>query len=691
MNLQPNHLYEPLFTGKHRYVICMGGRASGRSFTASQYALLQLISSNYARVAIMRFVLGDVRNSIFQEIRDRIEENELENHVKIKENSLTFEFGNNKINGIGFRKSSGDQKSKLKSLANYNVVIIEEADEVAEEDFIQLDDSLRTLKSDIKIILLLNPPDKNHWIIRRWFNLISSGVEGFYKAELKKEITDVCHITGTYLGNKKNLNQSTINNFEKYKETNPDHYWNMIRGYVSEGMRGRIYKNWQPITNKEYEELPHNKTYWLDFGFSNDPTAFGELKEHNDKIWIKELLYKTGLTNQDISREFERLGVDKNDIIYADSAEPKSIEELNREGWNVLPAEKGQDSIRAGIDYLLGKQVYYTEDSTNLALEIQNYTWQLDKNKEPTNKPIDDHNHCFASNSLVYTLEGKKRIKDLVGKSGYLYSRGGQVCYFTDVRETRKNADVVTLSFDDGNNLTVTPDHLLLNPNGEWVKAGSLNIQDIIQSGMYEYKNTRVSREHIQNVSWGKVLQSWTEKITQGCLGILQWGDTKKLSHSPQGRESSQQLDKEFRVETQVGTPKRTHNTRTQREGKDVGGDNKTSNKEMARFGSWKEMALGAREGYIQKKEAGIKELCPLSRGVSDFTTSNNSEILPSELQNESKTKKITRVTRGRRAIVYNMEVKGTECLWVDGIIAHNCLDGIRYGVFHEKTFTGFA
>lgn len=396
MNLSPSKIYKPLFTRDNvRYFLCIGGRSSGRSYSASQYALLKLLTANYFRCAIMRFVLGDIRNSIFQEIRDRIEENELENNVNIRENTLEFKYGNNKINGIGFRKSSSDQKSKLKSLANYNCVIIEEADEVAEEDFIQLDDSLRTLKGDIIVILLLNPPDIKHWIIKRWFNLLPSGVKGFYKIALKSTETDACYIHGTFLDNIKNLSQKTIDNFRKYKITNPAHYYNMIMGLVSEGARGRIYNNWKIIPDKEFDELPYDSYYSLDFGFSNDPAALVELKEHNDKVWCNELLYETGLTNQALSSRFEDLGIKKEDVIFADSAEPKSIEELRQDGWDVRPAPKGQDSVRTGIDMLLSKKIYYTESSTNIDSETHDFKWALDRNKEPTNKPIDLYNHLM--------------------------------------------------------------------------------------------------------------------------------------------------------------------------------------------------------------------------------------------------------------------------------------------------------
>lgn len=392
---QVNEFYSEIFTKKPRYFILMGGRAGGRSTTASQFAVAKIRdTANYFRCAIMRFVLGDIRNSIFQDILDRIEEQNLAEEVKIRENVLTFEFGQNKINGIGFRKSSGDQKSKLKSLANYNCVIIEEAEEVSEEDFMQLDDSLRTIKSDITIILLLNPPPKNHWIIRRWFNLIDSGVPGFYQAELREDCKhNTIYIHTTFRENRRNLNDTTIANFMRYKETRPDHYWNMIEGLVSEGVRGRIFKNWQPTTAEVFDSLPFPSIYAIDFGFTNDPTALIEIKKHNEKVWVRGLLYETGLTNQLISKRLGQLGVLKSAIIYADSQEPKSIVEINQEGWNLQPADKGPDSIRAGIDMLLSKEIFYVEGDENLDREIQEYKWALDRNKEPTNDPVDDFNH----------------------------------------------------------------------------------------------------------------------------------------------------------------------------------------------------------------------------------------------------------------------------------------------------------
>jgi len=407
-----NEVYEPLFTEKPRYIILMGGRGAGRSKVASQRAVAKIQEDTYYRCAIMRLVLGDIRNSIYQDIYDTFDETGVLPFIDVREHILTFEYGDNRINGIGFKKSSGQQKSKLKSLANYNEVIIEEADETAEEDFMQLDDSLRTKKSDITVILLLNPPHRNHWIIKRWFNLEESGVEGYYKPILKDSCKhDTLFIHTNFRDNLRNVDEKTVANFLRYKETKPDHYYNMIEGLVSEGARGRIYRTWQRCTAETFDSLPFKSIYALDFGFTNDPTALVELKQHNEKVWARGLIYDRGLTNKLISKRFTALGMDKRTaVIYADNAEPKSIQELRDDGWDVRPASKGQDSVRAGIDMLLSKEVFYVEN-VEMENEIVEYKWSLDQNKEPTNEPIDDFNHYMdAIRYGVWTENNKTFI-----------------------------------------------------------------------------------------------------------------------------------------------------------------------------------------------------------------------------------------------------------------------------------------
>lgn len=379
--------YKPLFLSKKRYKLLYGGRAGGRSFTASQKAILALKTSPYVRIAAMRYILGDVRSSIWQEVKDRIEENNLP--PVQQDQAMRYELNGNSLDGKGFKKSTSNNVAKLKSLAGYNMIIIEEADEISEEDFDNLDSSIRTVKGDNEIILMFNMPNKDHWIIRRWFNLEETEHEEYYKAIPKLDDTE--YIFASYKDNVKNLTPSVIATYESFKEKNPEYYYTMILGLVGEGRKGRVFKDWRLISPKEYEELPYSEHYGLDFGYTNDPTALVGMKHHNDTVWARELIYEVGLTNDDIADKMKSLGI-KGQIV-ADSAEPKSIEEIKRKGFNIIPSVKGPDSIRSGVNILNQKQVFLTEDSTNGIYESQNYVYKLDRNKLPTNEPEDINNH----------------------------------------------------------------------------------------------------------------------------------------------------------------------------------------------------------------------------------------------------------------------------------------------------------
>jgi len=248
-------------------------------------------------------------------------------------------------------------------------------------------------------------PPKDHWICKRWFNLVECGVDGFYKAELKEsEAHNTMLIHTTYKDNEIHLNSTTIDNFLRYKETNPEHFYNMIMGLVPSGRRGVIFKDWKPISVKEYEALDYPIFYGTDFGFSNDPAGVVEVKQHNDNIYVREIIYQTGLINQKLSEQMELKGIKKQYQNVGDGAEPKSVAEFQSYGWYMTSSDKGAGSRKAGVDFLLGKNVFYTEDSVNLINEMQNYCWALDRNKEPTNEPADGNDHLLdALRYAVYT------------------------------------------------------------------------------------------------------------------------------------------------------------------------------------------------------------------------------------------------------------------------------------------------
>lgn len=403
LNQIVNEEYKPLFStgSQYHYAILMGGRGAGRSTVASQFANAKLVASNYFRCAIMRLVLGDIRNSIYREITDRADENGILELLDVNDSQMVLKYGANSINAVGFKKSSGQQKAKLKSLANYNVIIIEEGDEIEESDFMQLDDSLRTLKGDILVIILLNPPAKDHWIIQRWFDLLPSGVKNFYIPKLKDTIKDTLFIHTNWEVNKVNITPDVAVRYENYKDTKPDHYWNMVKGYVPETVKGKIYSGWQQVDDVPFEA--RLERYGLDFGYSNDPTAIVAVYYHNGGYILDEIVFQPELSNKQIA---DILNTQTKAIVMADSAEPKSIDEIRRSQITILPASKGPGSVNQGIQYVQAQKISVTKRSVNLWNEYNNYAWLVDKEDVTLNEPKPGYDH--AMDAIRYALASIK-------------------------------------------------------------------------------------------------------------------------------------------------------------------------------------------------------------------------------------------------------------------------------------------
>ena len=180
------------------------------------------------------------------------------------------------------------------------------------------------------------------------------------------------------------LSQKIRDKIEGLKDIDEE-LWKVYARGMTGKIEGLIYRNWT-----EGYEIPEGAEYiadWLDFGFTNDPTASGEVWRIEKTLYLKETIYETGLTNQDIANK-----VDKSGKFVADSAEPKSIEELKREGLSIEGARKGKDSVNAGIDIL--KQYKLVLIGHNIIREAKSYKWKVDRlTGKPINTPIDAFNH----------------------------------------------------------------------------------------------------------------------------------------------------------------------------------------------------------------------------------------------------------------------------------------------------------
>ncbi len=424
-----NRLYEPVFSTTARYIDIWGGRGRGGSHFATDYALFCLMQPQYYRGVLMRASFADIRESLFRDLKDRIadkvERGEVrESDFAIIETSMRITYlpTGNLIYSKGFKRSSSKASAKLKSLAGVTNVIIEETEEVEEDEFLQLDESLRTVKGQVKVIRIFNPPPKNHWLIKGWYNLEDSEYEGYFRA-VPKQLDGFLSIFSTYKDNLKNLDATTVKNLLNYERTNPHRYYVVTLGLVSEGRKGRIFSNWKTNTYKDFKELPYPSTYGLDFGFSNDPTALVEIKQHQNKVWIHELIYETGLTDAKLGARLRALGLTQKSVIVADCQEAKSIASFKQgillhDGskvfFNMQNAIKGAGSINAGIEIMLNMEIVVTQESTNILEEYQNYSWELDANKEPTDVPEDKNNHAMDAtryNIAFRRFRQKRTIK----------------------------------------------------------------------------------------------------------------------------------------------------------------------------------------------------------------------------------------------------------------------------------------
>jgi len=391
-----------------------------------------MIQPRYFRGYFLRQAFKDIRDSLFRDFKDRILEcadlDPKDFHINENEMRIMYRPTGNMIISKGVR-ADNDRTAKLKSLAGATHVLIEEADEVGEDDFDQLDLSLRTTKAKIQIIRIFNPPGKSHWIWRdynltdaNFTNEKGEAVKGYYTATPKTD-RNVISIFSTYHDNILNLDRSTVERFESFRLRRPEYYYTIIKGLISEGMKGRIFSGWHPITDEEFNAIEARSIFGQDFG-SSSPAGLVEAKIVNERLYLRELNYAP-MTEKELGLLYCKLGI-KDQIIIADSAEPLTIKrlragwqstELTKEevekypqllkGWNIYGIAKISGSINSGINKMKDFQVYLTEGSENFWNEYREYKWALDKNKNPTDDPDDKFNHLMDAARYIVMSKGR--------------------------------------------------------------------------------------------------------------------------------------------------------------------------------------------------------------------------------------------------------------------------------------------
>ena len=371
----------PIVESDSRYFIVSGGRGSGKSFSVN--ALLVMLTYEQGHTILFtRYTLTSAYISIIPEFIDKLEQFGSIADFHITKDEILNKKTGSKIIFRGIKTSSGDQTANLKSLQGITTWVVDEAEELVDEQkFDTIDLSVRQQGKPNRIILILNPTTKEHFIYRRFFE--DRGVqEG---SNTTKENTTYIHTT--YKDNIKNLSKSYIEQIEQMKIRRPEKYKQQMLGAWLNKAEGVIFNNWS------VGEFKHIGTsvWGQDYGFAADPSTLVEVNidSSNKRIYLKECFYLQRLTTSQIAQL--NLKHAREGLIVGDSAEPRLLSEIKAKGCNVRPSIKGQGSVTYGISLLQDYDIVVSPNSTNLIKELNNYRWLERK----SNTPIDKYNHLI--------------------------------------------------------------------------------------------------------------------------------------------------------------------------------------------------------------------------------------------------------------------------------------------------------
>ena len=385
-----NPVYYPLMKEKlPRYAIFYGGAGSGKSFAVAQLLLIKALKSK-RKILVLRKVGRTVKQSVFQQLLDLLTDWKIIGYCKINRTDFTIELAN----GSSFIFAGLDNPEKIKSITGLTDAWLEEATEFSLDDFSQIDLRIRhETAEDQSVILSFNPVSKANWCYKT-----------FFSPDADKEFLKKCKIIKTNYLDNNHLPQSYVDALLLLERTNPAYYKIYCLGEFG-SLDKLVYNNWQKM-DFDPDKIKGQLICGLDFGYTNDPTAFTAslLVPEEQRIYVFKEWGGTGYLNDEIANNIKKMGFAKSSIC-ADCAEVKSIEEIKRDGIRrIFPCVKGQGSVLQGIQKLQQYELIIHSSCKETIEELQNYCWKKDKQtNEYINEPVDMYNHYL--DSLRYSLQ----------------------------------------------------------------------------------------------------------------------------------------------------------------------------------------------------------------------------------------------------------------------------------------------
>lgn len=356
INIKATVTLEHITNSSERVQQHIGGTRSGKTYSILIYLILRAIQEKL-QITVVRKTIPVLKRTIIKDFRDILKDMEMWNEDQWKEVDKQWVYGDSVIQFI-----STDSADKLRGIAS-DILFIDEASEIDEESYFQL--SIRTSK---QIILAYNPTvSPYHWL---------------------RKMKDCDRFVTTYMDNPF-IPQSMVEAIEDLQWKNQKKW--TIYGKGEFAMNDKAIYKMTLIDKIQDAELVG---YGMDFGFSTDPTAMVAVFRNGNRIYLKQMLYEVGLTSNEIIKKLQQLQIGKEEI-WADSSDPRLIEEIYRGGYNIKPAKKGPDSIRFGIQTLQNYEIYVEKGSQDLINEIYSYSYATDKNGHITDTPEDGFDHLM--------------------------------------------------------------------------------------------------------------------------------------------------------------------------------------------------------------------------------------------------------------------------------------------------------